>query len=297
MDIRKLIEKGQDAQDAEHAAKEVKKRGNLRGGSSGIVAADGKIYGECHRIAMARMLGQDKKPDSNRSIMFNAGNGSEDIWAEKLTAAGVIFKREEEIPIVWKVPGTKKVVTGRPDFIVSDSADPFVPTYGLELKGVFSHSTAVGVELEGRPNSKNLVQAAFYSMALGDLPYVLCYTSASVIDLQYWAVKKFGGIKKLPPFYRFYYLEWRDGTLWYRDERATEAVPTAITHQGLTDYFTLITEMEATKVLGPRPTSDHVNGEPAKYKTCDYCDRKAACSKYDDDQDFDSWLNPAEGKT
>lgn len=291
IDVRKLLEKGQAVQDAAHAEQEATKRGNLRGGSAGVIGTDGKIYGECHRVALARTLGADKEHEANRSIMFDAGNANEDSWATKLKAAGIDFRREDEIPIVWPVPGTTRVATGRPDIVIGhtehDQTGKFVPEFGLELKGVFSAGTAVKVEIEGIPDSKHLCQAAFYSMALG-IPYALCYTNPAVIETPYWAQKKFSAPKKIQPFYRMYYLRWEGDTLEYKDEQAYGWIRTVYTKQGIADYFTLIDEMERTKQLGPRPEGGLADGSPPPYNRCDYCPMQSACDPHEDD--YDAWL-------
>jgi hypothetical protein len=293
MDIRKLLEFGQKVQDAEHAAAELTKRGNLRGGSPGCIDADGQIHGECHRKSLARMLGHDKPAEPDRAPMFDAGNANEDIWAAKLKAASVIFRREDECPVVWPVPGTDKIVTGRPDFLLGMEAHggKFIPQFGLELKGVFSHSTAVGIVYENRPQTKHVLQAGFYSMALDFLPYAICYTNPAVIDLQYWAIKKFGAPKKLQPFYQIFYLRWVDGALQYRDERSDEWVATKFTAQGIADYYQLVAEMEAKQELGPRPVAEFSDGVPMPANwggACGNCPFKSACDSVEDN--YVEWL-------
>jgi len=294
VNVRRLLEQGQAAQDREHDALEVTKRGNLRGGSAGVIGTDSKIYGECHRVALARLLGADKEHDGNRSIMFDAGNASEDSWAAKLKAAGLQFLREDEIPIVWPIPGTARIATGRPDIVLgyykdgSAEASDFVPEHGLELKGIYSASSGLRVEVEGVPDPKHLAQAGFYAMAL-NIPYTLCYTNPSVIDVPYWAQKKLSAPKKLQPFYRLFELRWTD-VLEYRDEMRDDWVRTVYTKQGIADYFALIVEQEQTKELGPRPEGGYATGEPLPYNKCNYCNFKDACSQYDADADYDGWL-------
>lgn len=297
--VRKLLEKGQAAQDAAHAEQEKAKQGNLRGGSAGVIGTDGKVYGECHRLALSRLLGVDKGHEANRSIMFDAGNANEDSWAAKLVAAGCEIKREGEIPIVWQIPGTERVVTGRPDIVIGEfrpdqtfnGPEPdyvWEPTLGLELKGIYSASSAVRVELEGLPDAKHLAQAGFYSMAL-NVPYALCYTNPSVIEIPYWAQKKFGVKGKLQPFYRFFDLRWTEqDVLEYRDEQKSEWVTTMYTKQGIADYYALIVEMEGKQDLGPRPEGGYADGTPMPFDKCKYCDLQEACDEAEDD--FAEWL-------
>ena len=286
MDIRKLLTKGQAAQNAVHAAKEVTKRGNLRGGSTGCVGTDGKIYGECHRVALARSLGVDKAVDDERHIMFDAGMRAEDSWADKLAAAGAVFKREEEIPVVMEIGGKK--VTGRPDIVLGHYDDAtFVADYGLELKGIYSASSAVRVAYEGIPDPKHLAQAGFYSLALG-VDYSICYTNPSVIEVPYWAQKKFGAAKKIQPFYRIFSMTWKDDTLLYKDEDTTDWIETVYTKQGIKDFFALVGELESTKTLGPRPEGGYATGTKLPYDKCQYCPFSKSCDNHEDN--YDAWL-------
>jgi hypothetical protein len=316
MDIRKILEQGQAVQDAEHAAASALKVGNLRGGTAGCVADDGQIYGECHRVALARLLEVEKPHEPNRSIMFDAGNAAEDVWAAKLRAAGLEIAREDEYPVVWTVPGTKRLVTGRPDILIGKTElyragnnivqAKFVPEFGLELKGIYSASSAIRVHVDGIPDPKHLSQAGFYSMALGNLPYALCYTNPSVIDVPGWAIKRVKA-KKIQPFYRMFYLRWTDdGRLQYRDERdfdilqecvmgnnATSAgwKDTTITRQGISDFYSLVHEMEEKKELGPRPANAYADGTQLPYDRCNYCSFQKACDQQEDN--FDAWLDQA----
>ena len=290
IDIRALLAQGQAKQDEEHAAQEVAKRGNLRGGTAGAVGLDGKVYGECHRVALARLLGADKEQaDGNRSIMFDAGNANEDSWSAKLKAAGCEFKREEEIAIAWTIPGTERLVTGRPDIVLGETRDGvFVPQHGLELKGVFSASTGVRVHVEGVPDAKHLAQAGFYSMALG-IPYTLCYTNPSVIDVPYWAIKKLGAPRKIQPFYRMFEMRWTEaGVLEYRDELKTDWVSTQLSKDGIAEFYALIIEMEKEQELAPRPEGGYADGTPLPFDKCDYCSLRANCDNNEDS--YTAWV-------
>jgi hypothetical protein len=298
MNIRELLAIGQEKQNAAHAEAEVAKLGILRGGSAGCIGTDGRMYGECHRIALSRLLGVDKAVDDNRQIMFAAGRTAEDTWAQLLTDAGVTFRREEEIQITWPVPGFDgRVVTGRPDIVIGRNtrddrpgAD-FIPEFGLELKGIYSAGSAVRVECEGVPDPKHLAQAGFYSMALS-IPYAICYTNPSVWDVPFWAKEaRAAGHKKLQPFYRMFYMRWGlTGLLEYRDERLDTWVSTKYTMKGIEEYYQKILDMEAGKTLDGRPDGGLADGSPAPFDKCKYCQFSKQCDVYDLDRDFDSWL-------
>jgi hypothetical protein len=293
MDIRKELAKGQALQDQAHKDLEVSKRGNLRGGSAGVVGTDGKIYGECHRLSLARLLGVEKETDSMRHIMFDAGNAIEDSWARKLFDAGLSFLREEETPISYTIPGTAQIVTGRPDFVVTRDKSGEIVDLGIELKGIFSASSAVRVAVEGLPDPKHLAQAGFYSMALG-IDYALCYTNPSVWDSPYWAIKKLGAPKKIQPFYHIFYLRWTD-VLEYKDEHKEEWVRTVYTKEGIADYYRLVVEMQEQKNLGPRPEGGYADGREYPFYKCDYCPLNSICDMFE--SDYDNWVKTLKEKT
>ena len=290
--IRELIDKGQAAQNQAHADQEVTKRGNLRGGNAGCVTADGKILGTCHRVSLARLIGLDKPITADRHIMFNAGDAAEDIWAAKLIAGGATIRRESEIPVSVEIGG--RLVTGRPDIVIGEMvAGAFLPQIGIELKGVYSASTAVKVLLEETPDIKHLAQAAFYAMYLG-IPYWLCYTNPSVIETPYWAIKKHSAPKKIQPFYKMFELKWEGETLHYRDEEQYEFVETVITKQGIRDYYTLISELAEKQSLGPRFEGGTVVGGRSPYNPCEYCDFSKACDKQ---TNFVEWKKELKNET
>ena len=304
MNIRELLARGQEKQNAAHTEAEVAKLGILRGGSAGCIGTDGLVYGECHRIALSRLLGVDKEVEANRQIMFAAGRTAEDTWAQLLTDAGVTFRREEEIQITWPVSGHgSRVVTGRPDIVIGhispsdmscgiDYGNVFIPEFGLELKGIYSAGSAVRVECDGVPDPKHLAQAGFYSMAL-EVPYAICYTNPSVWDVPFWAKEaRAAGHKKLQPFYRIFYMRWDEATglLQYRDERLDTWVSTKYTKQGIEKYYQKILGMETGKDLGGRPDGGLADGSPAPFDKCKYCQFSRQCDVYDLDRDFDSWL-------
>jgi hypothetical protein len=297
MNIRELLERGQSKQNEEHKEAETAKLGILRGGSAGCIGTDGRVYGECHRVSLARLLGVDKEVEPERHIMFDAGRTSEDSWAEKLTAAGVTFRREEEIQITWPVPGhDNRVVTGRPDIVIghevpSPHGGDFIPDFGLELKGVYSAGTAVRVECEGVPDPKHLAQAAFYSMTL-NIDYALCYTNPSVWDVPFWAKEvRAAGTKKIQPFYRMFYMRWNtDDMLEYRDEQERHLVTTKYAKVGIQLYYQKILGMEHHRDLGERPTGGCADGSPSPFSKCNYCPFSKQCDIYDIDKDFDGWL-------
>ena len=290
LDIRQLLEKGHAVLQAEHRAKDDAKAGHGRVGSAGIVAADGNVYGTCHRKAHARMIGIEIPATFSTDIMWKAGESNERHWERILGKADADLAGADEMAVKHPIKGVSKEVLGTPDVGLKDPAGR--PFMGLELKGIFGYTTAVSVYLENTPKNDNLIQAAAYSYMTG-LPYALCYTSASYVKLDFYDKKKYIGLKSIPPFYRIFYMEWRDGVLFYRDEFQPEWVKTNITPQSIEDFYRLLEEMKQKKELGPRVVTNYVSGKDDKWGphgACGLCELRHACDRYDSDKDYDQWV-------
>lgn len=194
--LQKLIDKSRLIHREKHKSGESEKLGNLRAGTTGIMADEGDIAGACHRQAFLRSKGVEIDPPTwDKYIMFELGFANETVLLEQLKRVldpGQIILVEEEIPIAWQTSnGTN--VTGRPDLVicnteVSESPAPSglytkvttpKPALGIELKSVHSLWVAREVLFNRHPKLANLVQAAHYMWKLGDVPYKLFYKSYS----------------------------------------------------------------------------------------------------------------------
>jgi hypothetical protein len=290
MDIRKLLTAGRTALRAEKAASEQEKLGHPRVGSAGIVVGD-DVFGTCHRKALARSLGIEFPAEEHTEIMWEAGIANEWSWQRLLTAAGCKIKPSDKTAVRRPIEGVPLPLLGSPDLVLVQEPDG--REFGLELKGVFGYSTAALVWFENTPKNENLIQAATYAWALGR-PYALCYTSASYVPVNFYDQKKYGGIKSIKPFQRHFYLEWREGdVLWYRDETQEDWVRTNITPKAIQDYYRLIEVMKAGQDLGPRVTTNYVNGKDDKWGphgACGLCELARACDKYELDYDYVGWV-------
>lgn len=163
--FKELYTLGEEAIKASHAASEKEKVGGLRGGSAGILLHGDTPVGTCARKAYLRFKGIDLDDIApNRSLMFQAGNGNEDIWEDVISAglkaSGSTLRilREEDIPVAWELAnGT--AVTGRPDMILLEGN---TPKAGLELKLVSSLWTAKDLLVYKQPKLPHLIQAGHY---------------------------------------------------------------------------------------------------------------------------------------
>ena len=292
MNIREMLDTAQAARDEKKKAEEATKTGALRIGNSGVVTADGRILGTCHRISMARLLGVEEAKGRTTKILFQAGELLEEGFVQLLSESSATkVLRSDDISVVTEVDGRK--LMGRPDVVLADETGK--PVLGVEHKAVLSLGTAQTVLLDRKPKAQNLAQTAAYSHYLG-IPFVLHYTNAGFYPL-YPSDKKKYGMSSIGPFYRMFYTEWRDGTLYYRADDSEEWVKTLITTKGIEDYFKLVNEMVTSKDLGPRVSSDYMDGTPNKWdkpgslpSDCKFCFLNKRCQKFEDKQiSFEEW--------
>lgn len=278
LDLRQVLVDGHAALSRRRQQGEAKGAGLHRVGNAGIRTEEGVVFGTCHRVSLARLLGLQPPPGMSQRIMFMAGERNEDSWEDVLKAAGL----EVDRGVLIKSEFGGRMLMGHPDIIIKRDG---VPVLGLELKGIYGSSTLESV-LKGTPKNENLIQAATYSTLLG-IPFALCYTLPSWTKV---------GSRLVKPLYKLFYMEWREGVLCYRDEGKQEWRATAITASNIRRYYEYLDEMQRTKDLGPRLTSSYIDGTQHKYGPdagCTFCSYKSACARYDQTRDYDKWVDDA----
>jgi len=279
----------------------------LRGGSVGAII-DNQVYGICHRKAYLRFKGVETPLPANIELMTSQGEQNEEIWLAELRyamkngakAKGLIVKDQEEFECTWDTMGTPG--SGSPDITFWDKDDR--PVLGLELKNLSKDSTAIGAHYELRPKTDHLIQAANYSLRMGDLyrngdplPYQLVYSSRSIWTLPkdnpngkadkrrtaalrggYDINSYFGRPNSISPFHRVYNLHWDvDGTLRYWTAGLKQWQKTKLTRQSIEDYYQVVaTGIDDKNNLGPRPTSLHLDSKSA-YSPCGFCNFSSVC--------------------
>jgi hypothetical protein len=292
---------GQKLLQEKHNEGEAAKLGTLRGGSSGCITAKGTIVGKCHRLAHLRSLGHQEYKDGTAHIMFAAGYANEDIWLDHLKESwdGPILC-EEEIPVLWRTDNDT-LVSGRPDIVLCTLGenDEEIPALGLELKLVSSPFTAYNVAAKDTPNLDHIIQASHYMWQL-NVPFKLVYSSRSNYGLgfpnmkptwlrspQYLNDEQF----KTIPFIKVFDMWIEDGVVWYQGSR--DPVETAVTVNGIQEYYNRVSVMGERKSLGPRPDSRNADGTIRSWKACDakYCDFSETCDMYE--TDYDRWKDEA----
>lgn len=315
-----FIQGSQNLINAKQAEERVKV-GTLRAGNTGVLTPTGKVAGTCHRKTFLRFKGIELEPeDVSRKLMFDAGNGNEDLWVKVLEAAkepGLVFKREEELGLEWSLPSGQKV-SGRPDIVLGRmNGDNWEPVRGIELKLVSSLWTARDVLLKGKPKTIHLMQAGHYAWKLG-VPFEIWYSNRTTFAItdysqdRFFARKNFpkpgeplseyckynekGQILSVEPFIVGYTVEWNNkGQLMYRqiqhEAAGTKWTHTFITQSGIENFYEMVARMEKDDYLGPRPENLDADGEQAGYDLCDsrYCPLAGVCTNYEK-QGLAVWL-------
>lgn len=285
IDLRKLLEAGHKNRNERHAEKELLVRGHPRVGTTGVVAADGQVYGTCHRIALARKLGIEVPPDFATVRMWMGGIANEMAWEKILDESKfdgeVLLQDEMEVAI----DGVDKTLLGHPDIILRtpDNLETVV-----ELKGIFGYTTFATVFFDRKPKPENLAQLGSYLIHRGE-DGILAYTMYQWQKLPFADYKRYvGRFRSVPSQDIIFYVRWNGDTLEYRDEENETWVTSVFTKEGILDYYRLVQEMADTKVLGPRPTSDYADGSTNKYGPCGLCEFSSACDTAE--QDYDLWV-------
>lgn len=282
------------------------KPGIVRGGSIGAIIED-RVHGTCHRKAHLRYHGIETPLDLEIELMTKQGEKQEEIWMAELAAGlpdPLVAKDQTQFECTWTAGEgpNKHHGSGSPDVVIWER-DTDYPVLGLELKNLSSASKMKSVHYELRPDQTNLIQAANYSLRMGDLyrngdplPYQLVYTSRNIWQVfslpekvkkivveKGWDVDwKYGKPMSVLPFHRVYHLKWaEDGFLHYWTHGLSAWVPTKLNRDAIDHYYQVVsTQMDRENNLGPRPTTMHLDGSTA-YSPCEYCDFKVVCDSYE----------------
>ena len=299
LDIEGLLQDAEETLADKHRDEEESKRGDLRGGNSGIMTDDGRIFGNCHRIAYARYLGiEEPKEHGERTItqtrkFFQGGIANENTWFELLLAKwpAECILRESQIPTMWSIQNSKGEdvrITGRPDLVLRDPGTMSLMS-GYELKCVSSAWRAGLIFKEQLPSSDYLCQAAHYSWQLA-IPFTLSFSSYC----SFYAIQ---------PGRMHFYTGWKDDQLYVRHPLTGKIFSTVITPQGIKNFYGLIIAMSEEKELGPMfcemkknkkdewvyvaPPSVYGDNK-GEFPKCKSCPFRTACERF---QDHDTWVD------
>jgi hypothetical protein len=295
LDLQRAVSDGQLAA----AAQRTKSVGQMRGGSVGAVI-DNEIYGVCHRLAYLRFHGIEKPLPEEIELMTNQGEGNEILWEKDLQLGlpeHLYALNQEQFTCEWEIDGITG--SGSPDIVIWDRRTD-LPVRGLELKNISSASTMKSSHYELKPKTDHLIQAANYSIRMGDqylggkpLPYQLVYSSRSIhqvfamsekarkpvinnpVDVEF----RYGKPMSVKPFHRIYNLHWDvDGTLRYWTPGMKNWVNTKLTRESIDKYYKAVTTLiDSKNELGPRPVTRHLDGS-SSYSPCNYCDFSDVCN-------------------
>jgi len=269
----------------------------LRGGSVGAII-DGEVYGVCQRKAYLRYNGIDAPLDSEIELMTSQGEQNEEIWLADLRAGlegtDIEVLDQESFDCLWKgVDG--KDGSGSPDVLLRKDGKPI---RALELKNISGIGKVKSTHYELIPDSTHLIQAANYSIRMGDmyldgtpLDYDLVYSSRSlwhifamsdkvkkiIVDKGWDVQYNFGRPMSVRPFHRVYNLKWIDGKLAYWTDGLKKPVYTELTRESIDEYYRLVsTGIDETGDLGPVPITKDLR-KKSTYSQCNYCDYASVC--------------------
>ena len=228
-----------------HQEREKEKLGHLRIGSAGCMISEDACIGKCPQTALARFVGYQLPTDSSTGF-FQGGTANEATWETMITAAGLDYKSEEDIPILHTFPdGT--LLTGRPDMVLGTEADilngeyaAFIPRLMIELKACQATNSAAQKILLEKPATDHLIQAATYSMFLG-VPASLVYTGNVSGGISNYFTRREVGQNDMSFGKIEFNLGWDQGNLYYM--KGKHRIDTIVTQQGILDYFQNISKM------------------------------------------------------
>lgn len=314
MNISQRLLRGRQIIREQHITDDVKRRGNLRAGSTGAMSTNGDIMGGCHRKLHLRTKGIEVEvPNDSKLVMFQMGLANEDVVYNDLVQTSQVDEvilREEQIPIEWYTKnGTR--VTGRPDMVICKNIDGVVtPQLGIELKSVASVWTSREVLFNGTPKADHLLQSAHYAWKLG-IPYRLIYKQYGNQAIPSWAHKLFpkrgephsehieyndkGEVKNINPYEIVYeVIVSKGGKVSYRREVfpgsvESKTIKTVIKVSDINRFYEFTSKIESSKDLGPRPMTADIYGEAKNYSNCDYCPLLPICKK--SEKNYDEWID------
>lgn len=286
IDFEKVLQKGTDALD--NAGTEV--LGNLRAGNTGCII-NGNVLG-CHRTLVARALGFQFPPSDNSKFYFQGGRGAE-ATTEDFIKAGWdgTYKCEEDAAFSWKTE-KGRLVTGRTDFLLrKPGSTPEAPEDGLvvEHKAIMGTKTMHERWFEAKPDAKHLCQAA-HNAWQHNLPGVLTYTCCVTTPVDFRIAKKLGlpWGAKIDPFRMHFYFAIKDGVVVYKHPDSSDEIETAITIEGIKDFYELTDYCLRSKDLAMTPVDVDVLGK-AKWDHMRFCE---SCQTAENvGYDFDAWVD------
>jgi hypothetical protein len=293
------LTKALELKSQEHNLQGLDKLGLLRGGSAGVETEDGEILGKCPRVAHLRQIGVEEEKTVNSKIQFEAGYANEEIvksLLQRTLEPGEELSSTEDI--VFELPNGLRV-GARPDLLLKRGGQP---SRGIELKSIASFWTAKDVHYELKPKSDHLIQAGFYSLAYGKLPWTLLYSNYAQFHLSTapaWLQKKFTkgtadveftekGPLKVLAFFREYELTWQGENLCYQTEGLDKPVLTDVNLKSFERFYQRVEDLKKG-LLSPRPSSRSVDGS-SSYNPCDYCSLKSVCDTKEKG-DYEQWLD------
>lgn len=251
-----LYMKGREAETAKYNSEEGSKLHTLRGGSAGCHLGKYQVVGKFYND-VARFMGYSFPHGNSTKDIFDLGYSNESVWEQKFAAAEIPFTGDSDHPLKYEIDGVN--VTGRPDTVVGEYApssigpgfdEVFEPEFGIEHKVIASFKVAGRMLKDPKPKDENFVQACHYSYKF-NLPWTIVYSQYSIHQPDWWDKKDLVemGYTEIPPFKKEFQIGCDAGKFYWQDTQVGRRVDTAVTAQGIQEYYELILETIERKDL------------------------------------------------
>lgn len=293
MNVRDLLKLGIEKRVEADARKEASLPTAMRFGNSGAIIG-GKVYGNCPRLAHLRLMGFQEASDEATQIMFASGRAVENIVYDFLSSSYPPERilREEEAPARY-THSSGVMVTGRPDFILTDENGKYVS--GIECKGKMSYWGVKGLVVDSKGDAAHLVQAFHYLIAHNLETYALVYVTPVrylTDSPEQWpegALSRSGrGYAVNPRIDVLQLSKTEDGRLVVQMPDGKEHT-TKLKEEHIQAYYSAVADMGEGKPLPVPPTSAGLFGK-ASWSKCDYCSLRQIC---DTETSYGAWLDRA----
>lgn len=297
--VTQLLDKGIEANVAQHARRSVETMHTLRGGSAGAII-DGEQFG-CVRKAALRYYGYDLPLDKQTQILMKFGLVGEEVVTSFLANVWPADRivREEEIPVRYNIQD--ELVTGRPDAVLLDEL--YNPFHGVEYKLKGTYYGANNILLNSKVDTDHIIQAMHYMWKLRLKRYSIIYIIPVRFAVQERDAAAFLATKSavLRPsdgapqyanlgFYETIFEDTGDKLVSYTVhsgiERELELRP-----EHIEAFYSRVADVAHKRTLGDRPTKSSLIPGQKEWDKCSSCPLKSTCDSYENN--IDAWWDYA----
>lgn len=299
MNVRELLKQGIEKRVEADARREASLPPTMRFGNSGAII-DGKMYGNCARLAHLRLLGFQMASDESTQILFSAGRAMEhvvyDFYSAVLPKERILSVHQNNEAVTQYQHPSGLPVVGHADFILLN--EDMKEEVGLECKGKLSYWGVKGLIVDGKGYAAHIIQSAHYMWKHGLKQYAILNVTPSkyLTDApEGWpqgSLSRSGKGWAVNPRIDIIDL-WtaEDGTLRVRMPDLTEH-KTKLKYEHIEKFYGEVAKMGPGAPLPVAPTNAGLFGKPS-WKACDYCALRDIC---DSETSYEAWLDKSVDK-